>query len=25
VEPGSNEIDIELTSQPPPGWKPRGR
>jgi hypothetical protein len=26
VEPGDNEIDIELTSTPPPGWKPpRGR
>jgi hypothetical protein len=24
VEPGSNEINIELTSQPPAGWKPRG-
>ena len=22
VEPGDNEINIELTSTPPPGWKP---
>jgi hypothetical protein len=25
VEPGSNEIDLELTSQPPEGWKPTRR
>jgi hypothetical protein len=25
VEPGSNEINLELTSQPPAGWKPPGR
>lgn len=25
VERGSNTIDLELTSQPPAGWKPRGR
>jgi hypothetical protein len=26
VEPGDNEIDLELKSTPPPGWKPpRGR
>jgi hypothetical protein len=23
VEPGSNEINLELTSQPPAGWNPR--
>jgi hypothetical protein len=23
VEPGSNEINLELTTQPPAGWKPR--
>ena len=25
VNPGSNEINLELTSQPPAGWKPAGR
>lgn len=25
VEPGKNEINLELKSQPPPGWKPTGR
>jgi hypothetical protein len=25
VETGSNEIDLELTSDPPPDWKPRRR
>jgi hypothetical protein len=25
VEPGSNEINLELTSQPPEGWQSRGR
>lgn len=25
VEPGTNEIDLRLTSQPPPGWKPGQR
>jgi hypothetical protein len=25
VEPGSNEINLELTSQPPAGWQARGR
>jgi hypothetical protein len=25
VEPGDNEINLELTSQPPAGWNPRGR
>lgn len=25
VEPGSNEINLELTSQPPAGWQSRGR
>lgn len=25
VEPGSNEFNLELTSQPPAGWKPPGR
>lgn len=25
IEPGGNEINLELTSQPPPGWIPRGR
>jgi hypothetical protein len=25
VEPGKNEINLELSSQPPPGWNPRGR
>lgn len=25
VTPGSNEINLELTSQPPAGWNPRGR
>lgn len=25
VESGDNEINLELTSQPPPGWNPRGR
>ena len=27
VEPGSNKISLELSSEPPPGWKPpkRGR
>ncbi|RIK82206.1 MAG: hypothetical protein DCC67_07480 [Planctomycetota bacterium] len=24
VEPGSNEINIELSTAPPPGWKPPG-
>ena len=24
VEPGSNEIDLELDSEPPPDWKPPG-
>lgn len=24
VERGKNKIDLELTSQPPAGWKPRG-
>lgn len=25
VEPGRNQIDLELTSQPPEGWKPTRR
>jgi hypothetical protein len=25
VTPGSNTIDLTLTSQPPPGWKPAAR
>jgi hypothetical protein len=25
VSPGSNTIDLTLTSQPPPGWKPQGK
>jgi hypothetical protein len=25
VEPGSNEINLELTSEPPPDWKPPGK
>lgn len=25
VEPGSNEFNLELTSQPPPGWNPGRR
>jgi hypothetical protein len=25
VEPGNNTIDLDLTSQPPAGWKPPGR
>ena len=25
VERGKNKIDLELTSQPPAGWKPRGK
>jgi hypothetical protein len=25
VETGSNEINLDLTSQPPPGWKPPAR
>jgi hypothetical protein len=25
VEPGSNEINMELSTQPPAGWNPRGR
>jgi hypothetical protein len=25
VEPGSNEINLELTSQPPAGWNPGRR
>jgi hypothetical protein len=25
VERGKNKIDLELTSQPPAGWKPRGQ
>jgi hypothetical protein len=25
VESGDNEINLELTSQPPPGWNPRGQ
>ena len=25
VSPGKNTIDLELTSQPPAGWKPAGR
>jgi hypothetical protein len=25
VEPGNNEINLELTSQPPAGWNPRAR
>lgn len=25
VEPGTNEINLELSSQPPPGWNPRRR
>jgi len=24
VEPGKNRIDLQLTTQPPPGWNPRG-
>jgi hypothetical protein len=25
VESGTNQIDIELTSEPPPGWQPKKR
>ena len=25
VQPGKNEINLDLTSQPPAGWKPRGQ
>jgi hypothetical protein len=25
VEPGSNEINLELDNKPPAGWKPSGR
>ncbi len=25
VDPGDNEINLDLTTQPPPGWKPLGR
>jgi hypothetical protein len=25
VEPGDNELDLQLKSQPPPGWNPRAR
>jgi hypothetical protein len=25
IERGKNKIDLELTSQPPAGWKPRGK